>query len=471
MGLQWLLVIIIVLAVRAGEVCYDRLGCFSDSPPYSFTLERPISRHPWPPEVINTRFLLFTRETPKHFQVISALNVSSVSETKFDPSRKSHFIIHGFLEAGEKAWLPDMCRTLLQVSDLNCFIVDWSGGSMAMYTQVANNVRVVGAEVAYFIDYLRDHYSHPLSSIYLIGHSLGAHVAGEAGKRCPGIARISGLDPAGPYFAHTPPEVRLDSSDAVLVDIIHTDGPPTIDKFGLGGFGMSQLVGHLDFFANGGKEQPGCAKSYLRLGDLDDVIDGIEEQMMCSHQRSVALFTQSILFPNGFVGYPGPSYRDFQEGAGFPCCNGSCAMMGYYSDSYTKNPINEVFFLNTGDVENLLCWRYRVMVNITGSMFVMGSFSVSLCGKVGCSPQYIVHSGFIHSGKSYSALIDVDMDIHPVIQVEFIWHKDAIYVIQATLGVTTIAVEHGPSRATYLFCGDEVTKEGIQQKLDPCTIF
>ncbi|KAM4034308.1 pancreatic lipase-related protein 2-like [Anomaloglossus baeobatrachus] len=403
--------------------------------------------------------------------VVSALNVSSVLDTKFDPSRRSHFIIHGFLEAGEKAWLTDMCRTLLEVSDLNCFCVDWKGGSMAAYTQAANNIRVVGAELAYLIDFLMDHYSYPLSSIHVIGHSLGAQVAGEAGKRRPGMARISGLDPAGPYFEHTPPEVQLDPSDAVLVDVIHTDASPTIVNLGLTGLGMSQLVGHLDFFPNGGKDQPGCPKTYLKLGDLDDVIDGIEEKLLCSHQRSVTLFTQSILFPNGFLSYPGPSYNDFEEGAGFPCCNGSCAMMGYFADSYTKDPTSEVFFLNTGDVDNLLRWRYRVTINITGSMFVMGSFSVSLCGKVGCSPHYLVHSGFIHSEKSYSALIDVEMDIYPVIQVEFVWHKDPLYIIQATLGATAIVVEYGPIKATYLFCGDDVTKEGIQQNLDPCTTF
>lgn len=32
-----------------------------------------------------------------------------------------------------------------------------------------------------------------------------------------------GLDPAGPYFEGTPPEVRLDPSDASFVDVIHSN--------------------------------------------------------------------------------------------------------------------------------------------------------------------------------------------------------------------------------------------------------
>lgn len=43
---------------------------------------------------------------------------------------------------------------MLQVEDVNCFCIDWSGGSRALYSQAANNIRVVGAEVAYFIDVL-----------------------------------------------------------------------------------------------------------------------------------------------------------------------------------------------------------------------------------------------------------------------------------------------------------------------------
>lgn len=59
--------------------------------------------------------------------------------------------------------------------------------------------------------------------VHLIGHSLGSHTAGYAGEGIPGLGRITGLDPAGPYFQDMPPHVRLDPTDAKFVDAIHTD--------------------------------------------------------------------------------------------------------------------------------------------------------------------------------------------------------------------------------------------------------
>ena len=38
------------------------------------------------------------------------------------------------------------------------------------------------------------------------------------------LARVTGLDAAGPLFEKTTKEVRIDKSDATYVDLIHTNG-------------------------------------------------------------------------------------------------------------------------------------------------------------------------------------------------------------------------------------------------------
>lgn len=68
--------------------------------------------------------------------------------------------------------------------DVNVITVNWGAGAGFPYTQAAANTRVVGAEVERFIRLLCQTSRPPISmrNFHLIGHSLGAHVAGTAGR-------------------------------------------------------------------------------------------------------------------------------------------------------------------------------------------------------------------------------------------------------------------------------------------------
>lgn len=48
-----------------------------------------------------------------------------------------------------------MRRELLKHADWNVIVVDWAGGSLPLYTQATANTRLVGLELAYFINYLK----------------------------------------------------------------------------------------------------------------------------------------------------------------------------------------------------------------------------------------------------------------------------------------------------------------------------
>lgn len=43
---------------------------------------------------------------------------------------------------------------MFQVEQVNCICVDWKDGSRTLYTQAVHNIRVVGAEIAYFLNEL-----------------------------------------------------------------------------------------------------------------------------------------------------------------------------------------------------------------------------------------------------------------------------------------------------------------------------
>lgn len=126
--------------------------------------------------------------------------------------------------------------------------------------QIPTSGKVVGEQIIK----LHQEYKVPLQTVHLIGHSLGAHVAGFAGKEVYNatgqkVGRITGLDPAGPLFEgiFISRDSRLNENDAEMVDVVHTDG---------GVFGYRGPLGTIDFYPNGGVAlQPGCELSDITV--------------------------------------------------------------------------------------------------------------------------------------------------------------------------------------------------------------
>lgn len=79
----------------------------------------------------------------------------------------------------------------------NIIITDWSGaGSMIPVYPVARSmISLVADQVAMLIDNLCIHYNLKPENLHLIGHSLGAHIAGITGKKIGGgnIGRVTGV--------------------------------------------------------------------------------------------------------------------------------------------------------------------------------------------------------------------------------------------------------------------------------------
>ncbi|XP_071443298.1 pancreatic lipase-related protein 2-like [Hetaerina americana] len=340
--------------------CYEELGCLALTKEWYHLIYRPFNVFPLPRRVINTRFILYTRRNPSEGQVLSAHNDQSIRKSHFEPTKPTKVIIHGFIDTPLSSWVKELRRELLKAGDWNIIVVDWAGGSLPLYTQATANTRLVGLELGFFINYLQKNFGLEPGNVHMIGHSLGAHTAGYAGERIKGLGRITGLDPAEPYFQGMPSFVRLDPGDAEFVDVIHTDGRSIL----LLGYGMSQPCGHADFYPNNGKEQPGCdlVEATAPL-PLTLVKEGLEEAsrvlVACNHIRAIKLFIDSINSQCPYVAHNCDSYEHYLQGRCFSCQDpNSCAVMGLHAlENYQKTlplPITTTFKPNIVNETNVL---------------------------------------------------------------------------------------------------------------------
>lgn len=184
----------------------------------------------------------------------------------FDPNKWTVFLVHGWLANELKGGINLIRESYFQedASDeegVNLITVDWEDlAANYYYFESARRTNDVGRMIAELIDYMATNMSMSLDRVHLIGHSLGAHTAGYAGAyvKTGKVRRITGLDPAGPYFYLKGPDQRLDESDAQFVDVIHT---------AVGSAGHFKNMGHVDFFPNGGIYQPGCGSTIILKGE------------------------------------------------------------------------------------------------------------------------------------------------------------------------------------------------------------
>jgi pimeloyl-ACP methyl ester carboxylesterase len=379
MLLQALLFVLLNASLLYGrDICYGDLGCFTDQYPFSGVLPRPIALLPSAPEKISTRFILYNKQTSTLGEGISANNIGA----NFDAKAPVKFITHGFIQHGFYKWVIEMKDAILSVDDVNVISVDWSKGNGLPYTQATANSQVVGAEIAKLVNTLIKTKGVQAKDVHLIGHSLGAHISGYAGSKIEGLGRITGLDPAGPYFENTDPIVRLDPSDALFVDAIHTDGTATLQI----GLGLMQQSGHVDYYPNGGKNQPGCPGVPGKiLGAIFNGVtlnvEGIEDTTACSHSAALTYFTESIRDKNcKFTAYPCSSKADFDSGKCLTCSSeNGCNRMGYWS---TPSRDLGALYLNTQNPLNLpLCLQQYSLTlysnNLNNIKQTRGKFTIS----------------------------------------------------------------------------------------------
>lgn len=248
--------------------------------------------------------------------------------------------------------------------DHNLFIVNWNYAARGiLYPRAVANIPIVATYVTRFINekLLAEARMDP-RRIQLIGHSLGAHLAGFIGKNTDSkLGRIYGLDPAGPCFGALsgplyPSSKRLAPTDAEEVITVQTNSAL---------LGIDKPLGKYSVFVEGGEIQPGCKDGGLlkSIGSL--TWDGGDfDTLSCSHSRAPNLLSYRHNQGNSdddcqMIAYECKDWHSFVLGHCGQCKSSgshySSTIQDDYRKSYSglKSPMEPVECLRVG-----LDWQY-----------------------------------------------------------------------------------------------------------------
>lgn len=408
--------------------CYGELGCFATGGPFHDPVYRPFNVYPQEREKIDTKFAFYTHVNPKREDVLKwSATPKEVAQTHFNATRWTKVLVHGWVDTiffGQ--WMKELKEAFLVVGDYNVIIVDWRGGTGLPYMQATANTRLVGAEIALLVNKLEKAFGAKQETFHIVGHGLGAHVAGYAGERLPRLGRITGLDPADPYFRNMPREVRLDPTDARFVDVIHTDGGSIFDLVNFQGLGMSQPSGHVDFYPNGGRDMPGCGSTTVISELITKGIRDASRSIVCNHERAVSYFRGTITESRcTSIAFACTSFEDFRKGLCADCGHDGrlCARMGFHADEWTpRGNTSKEMYLLTSEMPPYCAYPFLVNIRLLGTdqHFATGYFALILHGTKGKAAIEINKGPLrLYGGVKNNFVVKANSDVGDVLRASF----------------------------------------------------
>ncbi|XP_011883212.1 PREDICTED: lipase member H-B-like isoform X2 [Vollenhovia emeryi] len=232
-------------------------------------------------------------------------NVNAIT-SRIDNSKPTVMYVHGFTENVERKSVQTVVQAYLDRRDHNILAVDYGKLANDSYVNLAINAPLIGKVLATLFNEMKKS-GVDTEKLHIVAHSMGSQIAGYIGRQVNfDIPRITGLDPAGPFFNVLLPS--LSSNAARFVDTIHTD-------YGI--YGVAKNTGTVDFFPNGGTRiQPGCPKHPTFYSNDD----------FCSHNRAWKLYAESLINESSFLGVQCSSISQFTSGN---CNNNTQIFMGY----------------------------------------------------------------------------------------------------------------------------------------------
>lgn len=392
-------------------VCYGYVGCFHSNGTFAHLWSVPSN-----PEKIHTEFLLYTRNNHENPDHLHYKDIHTLFESHLKPKKPVKVICHGFGGSSNLHWVQTMKDEFLKREDVQVIVIDWSiGAAGPNYLSAVPNTELVGRQTAVLLNQIRMYFKINWNQMHVIGFSLGAQVAGFVGKSVKemftgNFGRITALDPASPFFEGYGPKVHVDKSDAKLVDVIHTNANDLI----YGGVGMKIPVGHVDFYANGGKVQPGCRHNNI-VGFFKDIFTGDREKE-CHHNRAVYLFIETIRNSDcSFVSFPCESYDEYVEEKCFLCPNKTCGRLGYDIEG------TGVYYTPTNDKQPFCTFPVLIAVQSSPMQeWTLGQIEVTLVERSGYreTHQLTEKRGKLIPGKPVLKRVNSSKKLEDISKVE-----------------------------------------------------
>jgi len=254
-------------------------------------------------EPMEVHFWLYTNENLDNYEdmVFDGENATIDSNTKFDPARPTKVVAHGL--GGGTHIDQIFARAYAQFgADYNIIGIDWRSIKRGDGWDVS--LGNVGEYTAHFLQDLVKNHGLKIEDIHCIGFSFGTHVIGYTGVFVNqlGLGKIprgTALDPVAKHGG-----IQSAKDNYGYLDVIHSSV-----------LGILDPLGHVDFYPNGGENQPCvCQRSKNSCPGID-----CEEQWKVDwrdkndHKRAPAYYEASILNPNTFVAWKCPSTMSFKE--------------------------------------------------------------------------------------------------------------------------------------------------------------
>uniref|UniRef100_A0A8C5LT05 Lipoprotein lipase n=1 Tax=Leptobrachium leishanense TaxID=445787 RepID=A0A8C5LT05_9ANUR len=387
---------------------------------------------------------------------------NTISQCNFNHTSKTFVVIHGWTVTGMyESWVPKLVAALYKREpDSNVVVVDWLARSQQHYPVSAEYTKLVGQDVASFIDWMDEKFSYPVDKIHILGYSLGAHAAGVAGSLTnKKVNRITGLDPAGPTFEYAENDVTLSPDDAEFVDVLHTYTRGSPDR----SIGIQKPVGHVDIYPNGGSFQPGCNIGEAFRLIAEKGFSDIDQLVKCSHERSIHLFIDSLLYeekPN--MAYRCNSKEAFEKGLCLSCRKNRCNTLGYKVNK-VRGKRSSRMFLKTRAQMPFKVFHYQFKVHFFGKKNLTVTnqpLTISLYGTRGESENIPITMPEISTNKTFSFLLYTETDIGDLLMVKLKWEKDSYFSLSSwfisySYDIQRIRVKSGEFQKKLVFCSKD----------------